>query len=116
MYYYELHEGDDDLFYDILLARDEEIPPEEFFEMVQVARRRVQDTFEDDTLIEAVAAELEREHGFIAITDDRLTAAVHVSTEEDENYLTEIEEGEEGEERPDFRGVLLDWQPEGKPD
>lgn len=113
MYYYELHEGDDDLFHDILLARDEEIEPDEFFELVQSARRRVQDTFEDDTLIEAVAAELEREHGFIAITDDRLTAAVHVSADEDENYLAELED--EGEE-PDLRGVLLDWQPDGKPD
>jgi hypothetical protein len=121
MYYYELHEGDDDLFHDILLARDEEIDPEEFFELVQTARRRVQDTFEDDTLIEAVAAELEREHGFIAITDDRLMAAVHVSTEEEENYLTELVEEEEedddaGGDSPDFRGILLDWEPKGPPD
>jgi hypothetical protein len=114
MYFYELHEGDDDLFHDILLARDEEIDPDDFFELVQAARRRVQDSFEDDTLIEALAAELEREHGFIVITDDRLTAAVHVSTDEDENYLTELE-GED-EERTDFRGILLDWEPQGPPD
>ena len=122
MYYYELHEGDDDLFHDILLARDEEIDPDDFFELVQAARRRVQDTFEDDTLIEAVAAELERDHGFTVITDDRLTAAVHVSTDEDENYLTELvgdeddgsDEGD-GDDR-DYRGILLDWQPRGRPD
>jgi hypothetical protein len=115
MFYYELHEGDDDLFHDILLARDEGIDPEEFFDLVQTARRRVQETFEDDTLIEAVAAELEREHGFIAITDDRLTASVHLSTEEDENYLTELGDTED-DESPDFRGILLDWEPPGRPD
>jgi hypothetical protein len=114
MYFYELHEGDDDLFHDILLVRDEEIDPDDFFELVQVARRRVQATFEDDTLIEAVAAELEREHGFVVITDDRLTASCHVSTEEDENYLTEV--GGEDEDEPDLRGILLDWEPQGPPD
>ena len=114
MYFYELHEGDDDLFHDILLVRDEEVDPDDFFELVQAARRRVQDAFEDDTLIEAVAAELEREHGFIVVDDDRLTAAVHVSTDEDENYLAEL--GDEDEEQADMRGILLDWEPEGPPD
>ncbi len=112
MYYYELHEGDDNLFHDILLARDELVEPEEFFELVQGIRRRVQDAFEDDTLIEAVAAELEREYGFIAISDDRLTAAVNVSRDEEDNFLADLEE-EPGES--DYRGVLLDWDPDGPP-
>ena len=41
--------------------------------------RRVQANYEDDTLIEAIAGELERDHGFTFVTDDRLDAAVHVS-------------------------------------
>ncbi len=47
--------------------------------------------FDHDTLIEAIAVELERDHGFIYVTDDRLVAAVNVSTEDDENFLAELE-------------------------
>lgn len=103
MYFYELHEGDDDLFADLLLAREDEIPPDLFFEMVQDIRRRVQDTFEQDTLIEAIAEELEREHGFLFISDDRLTAAVNVSLAEEENFLAEFgdEDGDDEEEDED---------------
>lgn len=103
MYFYELHEGDDDLFADLLLAREDEIPPDLFFEMVQDIRRRVQDTFEQDTLIEAIAEELEREHGFLYISDDRLTAAVNVSLAEEENFLAEFgdEDGDDEEEDED---------------
>ena len=43
MHFYELHEGDDDVFADLLLAREEEMEPEEFFELVQSIRRRIQD-------------------------------------------------------------------------
>ena len=79
MYFYELHEGDEDIFSDVLLVRDDEMDPDEFFELVQTIRRRVQDTYEDDTLIEAIAVELEREHGFVFVSDEKLTAAVNVS-------------------------------------
>ena len=61
MYFYELHEGDDEIFSDVLLARETEMEPDDFFELVQSIRRRVQDTYEHDTLIEAIAAELERD-------------------------------------------------------
>ncbi|HEY7591027.1 MAG TPA: hypothetical protein VH723_08540 [Candidatus Limnocylindrales bacterium] len=91
MHFYELHEGDNEVYSDLLLAHEAEYEPEEFFELVQAIRRRVQDSFEHDTLIEAIAAELEREHDFIAITDDRLEAAVNVSTREDDNFLARIE-------------------------
>jgi hypothetical protein len=91
VYYYELHEGDADLFADLLLARDEEMPPDVFFEVVQEIRRRVQETFAQDTLIEAIAEELEREHDFIFISDKRLTAAVNVSSNEEENFLADLD-------------------------
>jgi hypothetical protein len=112
MHFYELHEGDDDVFSDILLAREDEIEPEEFFELVQGIRHRIIDTSQHDTLIEAIAEELERLHEFIAITDDRLTAAVNVSRAEEDNFLAELDElpGE----NVDYLSVLADLQPEGR--
>ena len=65
MYFYELHEGDEEVFSDVLLAHETEMDPDEFFELVQSIRRRVQDSYEDDTLIEAIAIKLERDHGFV---------------------------------------------------
>lgn len=111
MFFYELHEGDEDLFSDILLAREEEMDPDDFFELVQSVRRRVQDQHEDDTLIEAIAAELEREHGFVALFDSRLTASVHVSTREDENYATPLDEDDETQ-GADYRAILVDLDPD----
>ena len=116
MYFYELHEGDEDIFSDVLLVRDDEMDPDEFFELVQTIRRRVQDTYEDDTLIEAIAVELERDHGFVFISDEKLAAAVNVSTEESENFLADIDTGEElgeGDRDADFRSMLADFEPEG---
>ena len=75
MYFYELHEGDNDVFADLLLGHEEEIEPEEFFQTVLTVRERVIGSFHHDTLIEAIAEELEREYGFVYISDARLTAA-----------------------------------------
>ncbi len=88
MYFYELHEGEDEVFADLLLAHDELFEPAEFFEMVQRIRRRVQDGLSHDTLIEAIGEGLESEFGFTPIDDEELTASVHVSTVEDDNMLT----------------------------
>jgi hypothetical protein len=114
VYFYELHEGDDEIFSDVLLARETEMDPDEFFELVQSIRRRVQDTYEDDTLIEAIAVELERDHGFVFVSDERLAAAVHVSVEESENFLTEIgpAEDEDDERAADYRAILADFDPD----
>ena len=115
MYFYELHEGDEDIFSDVLLVRDDEMDPEDYFELVQAIRRRIQDNYEDDTLIEAIAAELEREHGFVFVTDERLTAAVNVSTEESENFLAAIDSDDEGrgddERDADFRSIVAEFDP-----
>jgi hypothetical protein len=91
VYFYELHEGDGEVYADLVLVHEAEYEPEEFFELVQSIRRRIKDSFEHDTLIEAIAAELEREHEFTAITDDKLATAVNVSTVEEENFLIKIE-------------------------
>ena len=121
MFFYELHEGDDEIYSDVLLAHDEEMEPDEFFELVQLVRRRIQDTYEDDTLIEAIAAELEREHGFTFVSDDRLTAAVNVSTEESQNFLAAVgpggdddeDEDEDLDTDADYRAILAEFDPEG---
>jgi hypothetical protein len=110
LYFYELHEGDDDIFSDLLLVHDEEYAPEDFFELVQAIRRQVQPSFEDDTLIEAIAIELEREHGFTFVSDARLTASVHVSTDEDENRLISIDD--ERVERDEFRTLFAEFDPD----
>ena len=112
MYFYELHEGDDDVFSDVLLASDVEYSPEDFFELVQEIRRRIQDSFEDDTLIEAIAVELEREHGFTFVSDERLTAAVNVSRDDEDNFLAALG-GEDADVDGDarFRTVYAEFEP-----
>jgi hypothetical protein len=107
MHFYELHEGDGDVFADILLAHEDEMDPQEFFDTVQSIRRRVIDSFEQDTLIEAIAEELELNYGFLAITDDRLTAAVNVSRDDDDNFLADLEAPEED---TDYTTILADLQ------
>lgn len=107
MHFYELHEGEDDVFADMLLAREEEMDPEEFFDVVQSIRRRVVDAFEQGTLVVAIAEELELHYGFIAVTDDRLTAAVNVSREDDDNFLADLDAPEEG---TDYSTILADLQ------
>jgi hypothetical protein len=116
MYFYELHEGDEDIFSDVLLVRDDEMDPDEFFELVQSIRRRVQDIYEHDTLIEAIAVELERDHGFVFVSDEKLTAAANVSMEESENFLADLDTGEElgeGDRGADYRAIVADFDPEG---
>jgi hypothetical protein len=108
LYFYELHEGDDDVFSDLLLVHDDQIEPEDFFELVQAIRTKLQDTFEEDTLIEAIALELEREHGFTFVSDARLTASVHVSPDEAENRLISLDD--EIMESAEYRSLLADLE------
>lgn len=127
MFFYELHEGDDEVYSDVLVVSESEWEPQEFFDLVQRIRRRIQDGFGHDTLSEAIAVELERDHGFIHVTDDRLAAAVNVSTVDEDNFLADLEvdladaeedddeedddEDEDGNGRADFRSVLVDFEP-----
>ena len=114
MYFYELNEGDEEIFTDLLLAHEDQLDAEDFFELVQVVREQVQHTFEEDTLIEAIAVELEREHGFVYVSDDRLSAAVHVSPVAEENRL--IAADDEILESPEYRSMLADFDPDADPD
>jgi hypothetical protein len=123
VFFFELHEGDNEVYSDVLVASESEWEPEEFFELVQTIRRRIQDQYHHDTLSEAIAIELERDHGFIYISDDRLAAAVNVSTEESENFLADLEvdladaeedddddDGDDQEE-VDYRAILAEFDP-----
>jgi hypothetical protein len=116
VYFYELHEGDEEIFSDVLLVRDDEMDPDEFFELVESVRRSVQDTFTHDTLIEAIATELEREHGFVFVSDGRLTAAVNVSTNDEENFLVAIDDEREldPERGADYRAIIAEFDPEAE--
>ena len=89
LFFYELHEGASDLLTDALLVSEQEIPPEAFAQMVLAARAAVIDTFEEDTLVEAVARELERKQGLIYIADEKLTASMSVGLDEAQTYLVE---------------------------
>jgi hypothetical protein len=89
-FFYELHEGPTDLMTDALLVSEREHTPAQFAELVQAARRAVVETYEDDTIVEAVARELERSHGFTYISDEKLRASMSVGAEEADTYLVEI--------------------------
>ena len=124
MFFFELHEGDNEIYSDVLVVSESEWEPDEFFELVQSIRRRIQDSYIHDTLIEAIAVELERDHGFIYVSDDRLAAAVNVSVEESENFLAELEvdladadedddddDDDENETGADYRAIIVDLDP-----
>ena len=120
VFFYELHEGDDEVYSDVIVVSESEWEPQEFFELVQRIRHDVQDTFEQDTLIEAIAAVLERDYGFIFVSDDRLTAAINVSKQEDENFVAEFDDDDDDDDdddeepgkRADYRSVLAEFDPD----
>ena len=124
MFFYELHEGDDEVYSDVLVASESEWEPQEFFELVQRVRHDIQEAYEQATLIEAIAAVLERDYEFIFVSDDRLTAAVNVSRQEADNFLADLDgdgaEDADDEEREDyagdFRTILAEFDPDrGRP-
>jgi hypothetical protein len=116
VYFFELHEGDEDVFSDVLLATDDEMDPDGFFELVESIRRRIQDAYDEDTLIEAIAVVLEREHGFLFVSDERITAAVNVSPVNEENFLVVADREDEGDDArdADYRAVIAEFDPDGE--
>lgn len=100
LFFYELHEGATDLLTDALLVTEQEYTPEAFAALVVAARAAVVDRFEDDTLVEAIARELERRHGFTYVGDEKLTASMSVGLEEADTYLVEVS--------PEFRSLIAE--------
>ncbi len=99
MYFYEIHEGDEELGTAVLLGHERKIEPNEFFALVKKARALVVDSFEEDSLSEAIANELQRTAGFVHVSDDLLVASVNVDETEQNTYLVT--------ERMDERTIFL---------
>ncbi len=102
LYFYELHEGATDLMTDALLLSERDHTPDQFEAMVQAARAAVLDTFEEETLVEAIARELERSHGFTYIGDEKLRGSMSVGMEDEDNYLVE--------QSDEFRSIVAEME------
>jgi hypothetical protein len=100
--FYELHEGATDLMTDALLVSEADHTPEEFEAMVKTARTAIIDTFEEDTLVEAIARELERSHGLTYVSDEQLRASMSVGMEEVDTYLVE--------QSDEFRSMVVELE------
>lgn len=100
LYFYELHEGATDLMSDALLVSEREHSPEAFAGVVEQARRAVIETYEEDTLVEAVARELERNHGFTYIGDEKLTASMSVGADAEDTFLVD--------QSDEFRSIVVE--------
>jgi hypothetical protein len=107
MHFYEIHEGDEEVGAAVLLAHDDPMEPFEFFELVKKARALVLDAYEEDSLAEAIANELQRTGGFTHVTDSLLVASVNVDEKEENTYLI-TEEG-------DSRTVFMSREENGEP-
>jgi hypothetical protein len=102
LFFYELHEGATDLMTDAMLVSQQRHTPEGFAALVQAARRRVLETFEEDTLVEAVAHELERSAGFTFIGDEKLVASMSVGMEDQDTFLVE--------QSDEFRSMVVELE------
>ena len=116
MYFYELSESDDEILANLLLAHDAEYDEGEFLEMVLEARAAILATFEEDSLIEAIAAELERRHGFVEV-EANLRASVRVSSEEGDTIATPVDERAASipTEEDNFRTMLVEVDKTDRP-
>lgn len=102
LYFYELHEGASDLMTDALLVSERELSRDEFSALVHKARAAVLETFEEDTLVEAVARELERSAGLTYIGDEKLAASMSVGVEEEDTFLVDQDE--------DYRSMVVELE------
>jgi hypothetical protein len=89
LYFYELHEGSTDLMTDALLVSERRYSGDEFEKLVRDARAKVIDTFEEDTLVEAIARELERSAEFTYIADEKVAASMSVGMSEADTFAVE---------------------------
>jgi len=93
MFFYEIHEGDEDVGTAVLLAHEQRLEPDDFFTLVKKVRALLKDAYEEDTLSEAIANELQRSHGFLHVTDDLLVASINVGETDADTYL--VTQGED---------------------
>lgn len=113
LFFYELHESDSDIFADVLLAHDVEYDEAEFLELVIASRTRVIEGFREDSLIEAIAADLAEKSGFLIIDDTQLRVAVNVSAMDDGTFVSDITVASRGgSDVTDYRTLLVDVEPD----
>ena len=113
VWFYELHEGDDELYSDVLLYHDTEYDERELLELVLEARTAILDTYTEDTLGEAIAHELARRHGFLVVDDTQLRVAISVSAQEGETAVANVDLGPvDRDDDDDHRSLLIDIEPE----
>jgi hypothetical protein len=93
VFFYEIHEGDEDVGTAVLLGHEQQFEPLDFFALVKKVRAQVLDSYEEDSLSEAIANELQRAHGFIHVTDAMLLASVNVADTDEDTFL--VTEGED---------------------
>ena len=93
LYFYEVHDGDEDLGSAVLVCHPERHSPAEFFAIVKRVRLLVMGSFEEPSLSEAIANELQRASGFLHVTDERLIASVNVDERDEETFLVTSEGG-----------------------
>ena len=109
LYFYELNEGDADVYADLLVAHEHEYDEGEFLELVLESRQRVLGDFRTDTLIEAIAADLAERAGFLVIDGSHLRVAVNVSAEEGATMLADAGSEAPASERDEgYRSLLVD--------
>lgn len=111
MFFYEIYEAEDELALGVTLAHDERISPEDFLAAVEEARGRIIESYTEETLVEAIAVELERSHGFYPALDHRLVAAVRASLEEGETALIPLDE-EAGERASESANIEVEDDPD----
>ena len=111
MFFYEIYEAEDELALGVTLAHDERISPEDFLAAVEEARGRIIESYTEETLVEAIAVELERSHGFYPALDHRLVAAVRASVEEGETALIPLDE-EAGERASESANIEVEDDPD----
>jgi hypothetical protein len=100
LHFYELHEGASDLLTDALLVSERAYSGDEFAALVRTARDAIIESFEEDTLVEAVARELERSHGFTYIGDEKLAASMSVGASDEDTFLVDTSE--------EFRSIVVE--------
>lgn len=93
MFFYEIHEGDEEVGAAVLVGHEDRFEPEDFFQLVKRARLLVMDSYEEETLSEAIANELQRAHGFLHVTDQLLIASVNVGETDEDTFLV-VDSGE----------------------
>ena len=92
VFFYEIHEGDEDLGTAVLLAHERRFDSVDFLALVKKARTLLVDSYEEESLSEAIANELARSQGFIHVTDDLLVASVNVDETEEGTFLVDDHE------------------------